>query len=170
MNAYKLCCRKVRVDTLLDQICALHTYVLYHIWRPLSIIIFNKIILPHYLNNSTAEVCFPSETVLINASAFRKRSAGGFPAVACTASLDIHMVCRTLIIRIINTFYRLTVDADRSAGMRQRAGKRIIPLSFLRKAVAAGVVTIAGMFAANHDIAFTTIAVCVIGTVFHTTF
>ena len=42
--------------------------------------------------------------------------------------------------------------------------------SALRKALAAGIVTIAGMLAANHDIALASKAFLVVDTVFYTTF
>jgi len=40
----------------------------------------------------------------------------------------------------------------------------------LRKALAAGIVTVAGMLAAHHDIALTAKAFLVVGTVFYATF
>ena len=43
---------------------------------------------------------------------FRKSSTGGLSAVAGSAALDIHMIRHTLVIAVINTFYRLTVDTD----------------------------------------------------------
>ena len=48
------------------------------------------------------------------------------------------MIRHTLIITVIDALYRLTVDADRMAWMRQGAAERIPPLSLLRKAFTAG--------------------------------
>ena len=43
---------------------------------------------------------------------FRKSSTGGLSAVAGSAALDVHMLRHTLVIAVINTFYRLTVNTD----------------------------------------------------------
>lgn len=42
--------------------------------------------------------------------------------------------------------------------------------SALRKALATGIVTVAGMLAAHHDITLAAKAIFVVGTVFYTTF
>ena len=101
---------------------------------------------------------------------FRKSSTGGLSAVAGSAALDIHMLRHALVIAVINTFYRLTVDADRMAWMRQGAAERIPPLSLLRKAFTAGSVTVAGMLASHHDITLAAHTILIIGTIFHNTF
>ena len=48
--------------------------------------------------------------------------------------------------------------------------ERIHPFSLLRKALAAGFVTVAGMLSAHHDVALAAQALVVVGTVFHSTF
>ena len=101
---------------------------------------------------------------------FRKSSAGGLSAVAGSAALDIHMIRHTLVIAVINTFYRLTVDADRMTWMRQGITERFSSLSLLRKALTAGVVTVTGVLAAHHDVSLAAQTVLVIGTIFHNTF
>lgn len=101
---------------------------------------------------------------------FRKSSTGGLSAVAGSAALDVHMLRHTLIITIINALYRLTVDTDGMAWMRQRITERLSSLSLLRKALAAGAVTITGMLTSHHDVSLAAQTVLVIGTIFHNTF
>ena len=99
-----------------------------------------------------------------------KSSAGRLSAVAGSAALDLHMICHALVIAVINTFYRLTVDADRMAWMRQGITERLSSLSLLRKALTAGAVTVTGMLAAHHDVSLAAQTVLIIGTIFHNTF
>ena len=80
------------------------------------------------------------------------------------------MVCHTLIIAVIDTFYSLTVDADGLTWMSQRVTERLPSLSFLRKALATGSVAVAGMLTSHHDIALAAQAILIIGTVFHNAF
>ena len=101
---------------------------------------------------------------------FRKSSTGGLSAVAGSAALDVHMLRHTLIITIINALYRLTVDTDGMAWMRQGITERLSSLSLLRKALAAGAVTITGMLTSHHDVSLAAQTVLVIGTIFHNTF
>ncbi len=101
---------------------------------------------------------------------FCKSSTGRLSAVAGTAALDVHMLRHTLIITIINALYRLTVDTDGMAWMRQRITERLSSLSLLRKALAAGAVTITGMLTSHHDVSLAAQTVLVIGTIFHNTF
>ena len=101
---------------------------------------------------------------------FRKSSTGGLSAVAGSAALDIHMIRHTLVIAVINTFYRLTVDTDGMAWMRQRITERLSSLSLLRKALAAGAVTITGMLTSHHDVSLAAQTILIIGTIFHNTF
>lgn len=101
---------------------------------------------------------------------FRKSSTGGLSAVAGSAALDIHMIRHTLVIAVINTFYRLTVDTDGMAWMRQGITERLSSLSLLRKALAAGAVTITDMLTSHHDVSLAAQTVLVIGTIFHNTF
>ena len=101
---------------------------------------------------------------------FRKSSTGGLSAVAGSAALDIHMIRHTLVIAVINTFYRLTVDTDGMAWMRQGITVRLSSLSLLRKALAAGAVTITGMLTSHHDVSLAAQTILIIGTIFHNTF
>ena len=99
-----------------------------------------------------------------------KCGAGRLSAVAGSAALDVHMLRHALVIAVINTFYRLTVDADRMAWMRQGITERFSSLSLLRKALTAGAVTVAGMLSAHHDITLAAQTVLIIGTIFHNAF
>ena len=101
---------------------------------------------------------------------FCKSSAGRLSAVAGAAALDVHMIRHTLVIAVIDALYRLTVDADRMAWMRQGITERFSSLSILRKALTAGAVTVTGMLAAHHDVSLTAQTVLIIGTIFHNTF
>ena len=80
------------------------------------------------------------------------------------------MLRHTLIITVIDALYRLTVDADRMAWMRQGIAESFSSLSLLRKALAAGAVTITGMLTSHHDVSLAAQTVLVIGTIFHNTF
>lgn len=90
--------------------------------------------------------------------------------ITCTAAFDIHVVRIALIIGIINTFCCLTVDTDRLAGMDHGAFKGIRSFFFLDKAFAAGIVTVAGMLSAHHNVPFAAKAILIIGTILHRTF
>ena len=80
------------------------------------------------------------------------------------------MIRHALVIAVINTFYRLTVDADGMAWMRQGITERFSSLSLLCKAFTTGAVTVAGMLASHHDITLAAHTVLIIGTIFHNTF
>ena len=80
------------------------------------------------------------------------------------------MIRHTLIITVIDTLYRLTVDDDRMAWMRLGIAERFSSLSLLRKALTAGAVTVAGMLASHHDITLAAQTILIIGTIFHNTF
>ena len=101
---------------------------------------------------------------------FRERSACRLLAVTGAAALDVHMIRHTLVIAVINTFYRLTVDTDGMTWMRQRITERLSSLSLLRKALAAGAVTITGMLTSHHDVSLAAQTILIIGTIFHNTF
>lgn len=101
---------------------------------------------------------------------FCKSSTGRLSAVAGSATLDIHMIRHALVIAVINTFYRLTVDADRMAWMSQGIAERFSSLSLLRKALTAGAVTVTGVLAAHHDVSLAAQTVLIIGTIFHNAF
>lgn len=80
------------------------------------------------------------------------------------------MIRHTLIITVIDALYRLTVDADRMAWMRQGITERFSSLSLLCKAFTAGSVTVAGMLASHHDITLAAQTILIIGTIFHNAF
>lgn len=80
------------------------------------------------------------------------------------------MIRHTLIITVIDALYRLTVDADRMAWMRQGITERFSSLSLLCKAFTAGSVTVAGVLATHHDVSLATQTVLIIGTIFHNAF
>ena len=80
------------------------------------------------------------------------------------------MIRHTLIITVIDALYRLTVDADGMAWMRQGITERFSSLSLLCKAFTAGSVTVAGMLASHHDITLAAQTVLIIGTIFHNAF
>ena len=80
------------------------------------------------------------------------------------------MIRHTLVIAVIDTFDRLTVDADRMAWMRQGITERFSSLSLLRKALTAGAVTVTGVLAAHHDISLAAQTVLIIGTIFYNAF
>ena len=98
-----------------------------------------------------------------------KCGAGRLSAVAGTAALDIHMIRHTLVIAVINTFYRLTVDTDSPARMRQGITEGIPSLSLLRKALTTGAVTITGMLTSYHDVSLAAQTILIVGTIFHNT-
>ena len=78
------------------------------------------------------------------------------------------MLRMTLIVGIVHALFRLTVDADRAAGVLQRTYISVIPS--LGKTLAAGAVTVAGMTASHHDIALAAIILLIVTAVFHATF
>lgn len=84
------------------------------------------------------------------------------------AAFDIHMIRIALIIRIINAFVRLTVNADGIAWMGY--GTCEYPhIASVFKAAATGIILTAGVPALHHDIPLAAAPVTVIGTVFHGT-
>ena len=99
-----------------------------------------------------------------------KGGAGRLSAVTGAAALDVHMIRHTLVIAVIDTLYRLTVDADGPAWMRQRVTERIPSLSLLRKAFTAGAFTVTGILAPHHDVSLAAQTILIIGTIFHNTF
>ena len=94
----------------------------------------------------------------------------GTVAVAGAAALDIHMIRMTFVIGIIDAFYRFAVNADGLAGMNHGAFKGTHPLPLLKEALAAGVVAIAGMFSAHHNIPFAAQAILIVGTILYAAF
>lgn len=96
-----------------------------------------------------------------------KGSTGSLPAVTGSAPFDIHMVCRALVIAVMETVGRLTVDANDLAWMFNCTGKAVSPC--LRKAFAAGFILAAGALSAYHNISLTTALASVVGTVIHRT-
>ena len=79
------------------------------------------------------------------------------------------MIRRTLVIGIINTVGRLTVDADGRAGVGHRALERIHSLSFLRETLAAGIITAAGVLSAHHNISLAAQMLIIVGTIVYRT-
>ena len=78
------------------------------------------------------------------------------------------MIRVAFIIRIIDAFVRITVNADRSAGMRYGTCKRPHIASVL-ETPAAGIILAAGMSAFHHNIPLAAAPLAVIGTIFHGT-
>lgn len=99
---------------------------------------------------------------------FFKSSTCCFSAVIRTASLDIHMVGITFIIRIIDALVRLAVYADRPARMCYGACENA-RIASVFKALTASVVLTAGMLTRHHNIPLAAAPVIVIGTIFHGT-
>ena len=77
------------------------------------------------------------------------------------------MLCTAPVIRVVDTFDCLTVDADLLAWMRNSACKTV-SASFM-KALTACIFTVTGMLADHHDIAFTAAVVLIIGTITYAT-
>ena len=82
-------------------------------------------------------------------------------------SLDVNMLCVTAVIRIVYTLHCLAVNADMPARVRNCARKAVT--TSLVKALAAGIIAVAGMFSPYHDIALAAAVVFVIGTVAYST-
>lgn len=101
---------------------------------------------------------------------FRERSARCLLTVAGTAALDVHMIRRTLVIAVMNTFYSFTIDTDSLAGVRDGTGKRIRSFSLVIKTFATGIITVAGVLSCHHNITFTAQTILIIGTTFYDTF
>ncbi len=108
----------------------------------------------------------PLALLLLEGGACRSLAGAG------PAALDVHMIRMTLVIGIIDTLHRLTVDADRLAGMDYGTLERIPALPLLHEALAAGAVTAAGMLPSHHDISLAAqmLLLIVVGTVLHRTF
>jgi len=100
---------------------------------------------------------------------FLKGAAKCLSAVTCIAALDVHMLCRTLIILIISTFGSLAVNTDIAGGVASAVAVGIARPPAGKKALTACLITAAGMFSAHHDIPLGTQSFLVVHTVFHTT-
>ena len=81
---------------------------------------------------------------------FPEGRADGFSAVVRSAASDIHPLRRTSVIRVIDTFDRLTVDGNHSCRIH---GSGRLPLFSLLRALAAGILLLSGILGANQDIA-----------------
>lgn len=79
------------------------------------------------------------------------------------------MLCRALIILIIGTLGRLTVDTDIAGGVTGTVGVGIAGSLSGKKTLAASLILTAGMFSAHHNVPFGTHFFLVVGTVFHST-
>ena len=73
------------------------------------------------------------------------------------------MVRMAAVVAVVDTFCRLTVNADRLARVRNCACERIA--ASLVKAFTARVIAVTGMFSTYHNVAFTAAMVFVIGTI-----
>ena len=82
-------------------------------------------------------------------------------------SLDVNMLCTAPVIRVVDTLYYLTVDADVLAWMRDSTCKAVTA-SFM-KALTTRILTVTGMLSTHHDIALTAAVVFVIGTIAYAT-
>lgn len=80
----------------------------------------------------------------------------GLFALACTATLNIHMLGCTFIILIISAFHCFTVNTDVIRGMTGTTVIRIAATSSDRKALTAGLIITAGMLATHHDVSLRT--------------
>ena len=90
-------------------------------------------------------------------------------AIARPTALDIHMLCRTLIIFIMGTFGSLAVNTDIAGGVAGAAAVGVAGPLAGKKALAAGLITTAGVFSAHHDIPLGTQFFLVVSAVFHNT-
>jgi hypothetical protein len=88
--------------------------------------------------------------------------------VTCICAFDVHMLCMTLIVRIVHTFHSFTVNTNSPAGMVE--GTHICAFVPLGKAVAACVSTGVRVLSSHHDISFAAAIVLIIAAVLHTTF
>lgn len=77
------------------------------------------------------------------------------------------MLRMAFILAVINTFYRLTVNANRPAWVFQGTGIRISP--FFGKAFAASSIHILCMLSSNHYIAFAAALALVVNTIIYCT-
>lgn len=82
-------------------------------------------------------------------------------------SFDVDMIRAAAVVFIVHALYCLTVDADVLARVRDRARKAVA--APLVKTLTAGVLTVAGMFSAHHDISLAAAVVFVIGTIAYST-
>lgn len=99
---------------------------------------------------------------------FPESTAFSSGTAARTAAFDIHMFRMALVIAVIDTLDRFTVDADCLAGMLQRTRVGAVP--FLRETLTARIRTTVRMFSAYHDVALAAALVLIIGTIIHSTF
>ncbi len=82
-------------------------------------------------------------------------------------SLDVNMFCAASVVCIVHAFHCLTVYANRLAWVGYGTCETI-PVS-LMKTLTAGIVAVAGMLSAYHDIALAAAMVFVIGTIGYST-
>lgn len=125
---------------------------------------------PQFRNICQAGILIFFSVIYFSVIYFSEKVAQAVSLQSAGSDLDVHMLRHTLIITIINALYRLTVDTDGMAWMRQRITERLSSLSLLRKALAAGAVTITGMLTSHHDVSLAAQTVLIIGTIFHNTF
>ena len=82
-------------------------------------------------------------------------------------SLDVNMICFAAVIRIVYAFHCLAIDADMLAWVRDSTRKTVA--ASLVKALAAGIIAVAGMFSSHHDIALAAAVVFVVSTIAYST-
>jgi len=116
----------------------------------------------HYAANG----CHASKGAPHQLFLLKSRACGAF-TVTCVSAPDIHMIGMAFIIGIINAFRCLAVNADGFAGMDYRTFERIGSCPLLNKAFAAGIITIAGMLSAHHNISLTAQAILIVDTTLH---
>ena len=78
------------------------------------------------------------------------------------------MGCRTLVITVVNTFYRFAVDADHRAGMIVQGISKTVTLTF-SKALTTGIIITASMFPTHQDITLAAAFTFVVCAVIHGT-
>ena len=97
---------------------------------------------------------------------FDKCSTACLLTLTCAISLNVHMLGKASVIRIVLTLTCFAVDPDGSAGMFQSADIRV-RTSLLGKTLTAGIVLGAGMLAAHHDISLAASLVLIVHTVLY---
>ena len=79
------------------------------------------------------------------------------------------MLRRTLIILVVHALGRLTVDTDIVGGMTGAIGVGVAAAPAGEKALAAGLISAAGMLSSHHNVPLGTQSLLVVHTIFHST-
>jgi hypothetical protein len=85
-------------------------------------------------------------------------------------SLNVHTLCNTLVIAVVNTFHCLAINTDYVTGMCNGTGISIHIRFLADEAFATGFFTVTGMLASYHDVSLGTKLLSVIHTTFCTTY